>query len=333
MLLAANIPIHTISSRVKTKSSAVTKGTRQGARLAGIEGLHDLLGLRIITYFADQVDLVGLEIEEHFAVDETYSVDKRTLLDPDRFGYLSLHYVVSLNSARIQLPEYARYAGLKFEIQIRSILQHTWAEIEHDLGYKSPDAIPQPLRRRFSRLAGLLELADEEFKSIRNAAIKYAEDVTKRIQGGGDAEINQESIMAFVQEDSAMNDLDTSISTQYGAPLESITPRFAGARAQELIRFGYKTLGDVREALEQHSAAVSTVAVDWLNLPDTSGERGDCERFASFSGGIGLFYLYLYRVASRDGSFGLVRDELSPATSEDDQVFLDMCARAARRFT
>jgi hypothetical protein len=68
-----------------------------------------------------------------------------------------------------ELPAEARY-----EIQARTVLEHAWAEIEHDLGYRSRDAVPDAVRRRLNRLAGLLELADQEFVAIRRELTDYA---------------------------------------------------------------------------------------------------------------------------------------------------------------
>lgn len=51
---------------------------------------------------------------------------------------------------------------------MRTILQHAWAEIEHDIQYKSVETIPSLIRRRFMSLAGLLEIADREFQAIQN---------------------------------------------------------------------------------------------------------------------------------------------------------------------
>ena len=56
---------------------------------------------------------------------------------------------------------------VKLEIQIRSILQHAWAEIEHDLCYKNSTPLPRKIKRRMYRLAGVLELADKEFSAVK----------------------------------------------------------------------------------------------------------------------------------------------------------------------
>src|SRR5207249_2570243 len=78
----------------------------------------------------------------------------------------SVHYSVRLSDNRSGLPEYARFAELVAEIQVRTIMQHAWAEIEHDIQYKAVETIPSRIRRRFMDLAGLLEIADREFQAI-----------------------------------------------------------------------------------------------------------------------------------------------------------------------
>ena len=107
-----------------------------------------LYGARLITYFADEVEHLASLVETEFEIDRVNSVDKRQTQEPDRFGYLSVHYIAELKDTRTSLPEYRRFKGVKFEVQVRSILQHTWAEIEHDLQYKNVEAIPRELRRR-----------------------------------------------------------------------------------------------------------------------------------------------------------------------------------------
>ena len=137
----------------------------------------DLCGARIITYFEDQVDEISALVENEFEIDRVNSIDKRQSGDSYRFGYVSVHYIANLKNPRAELPEYRRFRNIRFELQIRSILQHAWAEIEHDLQYKSQLAVPRELRRRFARLAGLLEVADAEFKGIRDSISSYQRHV------------------------------------------------------------------------------------------------------------------------------------------------------------
>jgi ppGpp synthetase/RelA/SpoT-type nucleotidyltranferase len=152
LLNESGIRPHSVTSRVKTPSSLERKILKRPMGYESLDAIHDLSGIRITTYFADEVDRVAELIIREFEIDEQNSIDKRRTLDPDRFGYLSLHFVASIKNPRDELPEYARFAGTKIEIQIRSILQHAWAEIEHDLGYKTAHAIPDSVRRQFAKV-------------------------------------------------------------------------------------------------------------------------------------------------------------------------------------
>lgn len=193
LMLTDGIKTHSISSRVKSRESLEGKVNIKGDYNC-IEDITDVIGVRIITHFSDEVDTIAKIIEREFSIDSLNSIDKRATLEPDRFGYLSLHYVLSLSENRVTLPENKPYEGLKAEIQIRSILQHTWAEIEHDIGYKSSIEVPVIIKRKFSRLAGLLELADEEFVSIRTSLSKYKEEVSVEIEKGNSNNITIDKI-------------------------------------------------------------------------------------------------------------------------------------------
>lgn len=179
--LLYNENINSISSRIKDKDSLKGKIDKKNGKYQKLSDITDIIGVRIITYYSDDVDKIAEIIEKEFEVDNDNSVDKRKIIAPDSFGYLSLHYVVSLNEERRKLSEYAIVKDIKFEIQIRTILQHTWAEIEHDLGYKSMIEIPREVSRDFSRLAGLLELADKEFLGIRNNLISYNQKIKESV--------------------------------------------------------------------------------------------------------------------------------------------------------
>jgi ppGpp synthetase/RelA/SpoT-type nucleotidyltranferase len=178
LLDESGIPVHDISARVKTAASLIQKASRPDRIYHSLDDITDIIGLRVVTYFEDNIEHVAHLIEKHFAVDWERSIDKRLHEDPSRFGYRSLHYV-----CRLIAPSEALVEKFSFEIQIRTILQHAWAEIEHDLGYKYPEAVPQPVRRRFSRLAGLLEIADAEFVELRKTMESYAQQLHSGLEG------------------------------------------------------------------------------------------------------------------------------------------------------
>src|SRR5437879_834192 len=132
-----------------------------------INEITDLAGVRVITFFPKTIDEVDKIINAEFWIrDKSDKAD--TLKLEERFGYQSVHYLVSLNSDRTSLSEYAQYKDLIAEIQVRTVLQDAWAEIEHDIQYKSSETIPSSIRRRFMSLAGLLEIADREFQAIQD---------------------------------------------------------------------------------------------------------------------------------------------------------------------
>ena len=149
-----------IEHRVKTEKSLAGKLERSGDWYSSFEDLTDILGARVICFFSDEIDKIGKKVEEAFVIDWENSSDKRALIKADTFGYLSLHYICSLPFGD-RWPD--EICGKKFEIQIRTTLQHTWAAINHDLGYKSEFGVPRSVAREFSRIAGLLEIADDEF--------------------------------------------------------------------------------------------------------------------------------------------------------------------------
>lgn len=127
--------------------------------------------------------------------------DKSDLLDKSQtVGYRSVHYVVHLNTSRLALPEYSRFRGLVAEIQVRTILQHAWAEIEHDTRYKAVDVAPTAIARRFVALAGLLEIADREFQALQGSYERVSHEARQLVAQGrlNDVEVTPEVLRAYL---------------------------------------------------------------------------------------------------------------------------------------
>lgn len=135
VLKKADVRDYSVTSRVKERESLRKKLARPDKNYTDLSEITDIAGVRIITYFEDDVDKVAEQLETVFMVDQDNSTDRRETLDPDRFGYLSLHHVIEFGASRTELVEYRKFADMKIEIQTRSILHHAWAEMEHDLGY------------------------------------------------------------------------------------------------------------------------------------------------------------------------------------------------------
>lgn len=123
LLADQKLTIHQISGRTKSLESLSKKITEKGEKYNTIDDITDVVGIRIITYLESDVDLISDLIENEFNNDTENSIDKRKL-KTDQFGYKSLHIVTQLSDNRSNLKEYKKYKGIKFEVQIRSILQH-----------------------------------------------------------------------------------------------------------------------------------------------------------------------------------------------------------------
>lgn len=171
----SGLMIH-VTHRIKTPDSIKGKLDRKPNEYSSIYEIYDILGFRVICYMSTDVDLAAKLIADKFRVDWNRSKDKRKIIDARSFGYLALHYVCALPENESELSD------LWFEIQIKTILQHCWAEIEHDLGYKSEFEVPRDIRRSFSKAASLLETADDIFVYIRKSLNEYRIKIKQDIE-------------------------------------------------------------------------------------------------------------------------------------------------------
>jgi putative GTP pyrophosphokinase len=148
-----------------------------------IKQITDLAGIRIITQLLGTLPEIDKLLHSEFDILEQ-SDKGRELIEKERFGYQSIHYLAQIKPERVRLAEYQSYDGAVVEIQVRTILQHAWAEIEHDIQYKSSTAIPEEIRRRFMALAGMLEIADREFQAIQGADQQIADRAREMVDRG-----------------------------------------------------------------------------------------------------------------------------------------------------
>lgn len=172
---AGGIEVSKIEGRVKDKTECVRKFSRK-YRTALEESntaytiapyITDLIGVRVVCLYEDELDKVAQAVRAQFDVMEV--TDKAAAVESTEasFGYKGLHLDLRprlLPGAPPAPPGAQRYP---FELQVRTIVQDAWAVLDHKIKYKK--AIPGPLKRRINVLAALFELADREFRQIRDA--------------------------------------------------------------------------------------------------------------------------------------------------------------------
>lgn len=294
LLTAADIRVHSISGRVKGRDSLSEKLARKRKSYNELKEVTDLVGLRVVTYFEDDVDKVAELIKNEFTLVQEHCIDKRMALEPDRFGYLSLHYVCGLTEDRKRLRENGIFQSEIFEIQIRSLLQHAWAEIEHDLGYKREFSIPNEIKRQLFRVAGLLEIADRDFREVRDRSKAYGERVAERISRNETTriELNSVSYKAFVVSSLLVRELDDFASQFSGlppSPDEDIDVTVG------CLRFvGIQTIDELQRALEENKDLLKRYA----SVVFTDGSH---EVPFSFAEAISLFHLPQILAAKNGG--------------------------------
>ncbi|WP_433724555.1 GTP pyrophosphokinase [Nocardia sp. CA-129566] len=328
LLREAHLHVHSLGYRVKGRDSAGRKLARGGAKYAGYLDLTDLLGIRIITYFSDDVDNVAAALVPEFDIDEENSVDKRAALGVDSFGYLSLHYIARLNSVRSQLVEYRRFNGRKFEIQIRSILQHAWAEIEHDLGYKANRALPDEFRRKFSQLAGHLELADSQFINIRDGLGSYAEHVNTQLRGRmhDSLTIDQYTLAAFA-DDALVVALDRKIADAYHISLaRDIDLKYISNRALTFPPVGISDIGTLKRLMLTRYDQIVAFTHEWAQRPDLMVD--DPEEISPR--GVSFYYALLSVLGSAGDQIGNLVAKLPNRSSWSSREIADVPVTWAR---
>ncbi|MDB4940707.1 MAG: hypothetical protein JWP97_241 [Labilithrix sp.] len=239
---------HSLTMRVKSRASVAAKLRRPDRSYASLWSVTDLIGLRVVVYFEGDVERVGKLIESFLTIDYAHSVDKRRG-DATSFGYSSLHYVCHLGTDGA-LPEEAR-----FEVQVRTVLEHAWAEIEHDIGYKAAAAMPAHVKRRLHRIAGLLELADQEFGAVRDELDEYARQLPERIGIAGDSvALDRLSLQALLDCDE-VSSIDRAIASALGRELGD-APFFPDYLLRMLASSGIRSVGEARAGIVRHAPLV-----------------------------------------------------------------------------
>ncbi len=212
----------TYKSRIKSFKSYYRKVLRQKADEAetskALVTLTDMMGIRVICAFLEDIKLAVDQIKENFDVKEVeYKGAEQNFRE---FGYESIHVLVAIpedcrpRNCNLTLPE-----NLVCEIQVRTILQDAWAEVEHELIYKTEfTPFDMPLRRKLASMNASLSLADIIFQEIR--------DYQKKLQGAVSA--RRESFYEKVDEFTNHSETKEKIVKEEPKNLTRVSPYVHG---------------------------------------------------------------------------------------------------------
>lgn len=247
--LSAISPSARVTSRVKDLDSLLGK-IRRKSYANPLKEITDLAGVRVVCQFSSEVATAETLVKQTFDVIET--VAKAEKLKSDRMGYQATHFIVRL-PASSKGPRYDELKDFVCEIQVKTILQDAWAQIDHLLMYKSKESIPERERRELNNVSALLEIAQSIFDRTKETREAYTREVEGKFQRPAefiDQSIDRETLGAY---------------TRHRFPNLPIDTRVQEILLGDLDRSQYKTLQDVENAIV---AAADAVAAYQREAPD-----------------------------------------------------------------
>lgn len=262
----SGIVVASLENRIKEEGSLAGKLEIKGAKYRDISDITDIVGIRVITFYIDDVDKIASIVERMFTVDWENSIDKRKAHEIDSFGYMSLHYICRVPKELYYNEEFPEVNQIRFEVQMRSMLQHAWANMNHDTGYKSGVEVPKVYLRNMSRLAGMLELIDDEFSRIRTELVDYRRKIQALVASGNlkDVPLDGDSFRSYLSIN-PFDRLNKKIASINQAEIQEVSlmnylPLF--------VKMGFETLGDIENLIKENFDAAYQIACFQLGLTD-----------------------------------------------------------------
>ena len=162
-----------ITSRIKDRNECIEKFNlkyrgeveKSKKNYEIIDFITDIIGIRIVCHYESDIGKIVEILKSNFETIEITDKTLQLLKKNDTFGYKGVHLDLKLDHEKSKFTEYKQICKFKFEVQVRSIVQDAWSEVDHKLKYKK--SLSDKLQRRVMALAALFEMADREFDAIK----------------------------------------------------------------------------------------------------------------------------------------------------------------------
>lgn len=239
----AGIKLHAIEHRLKSPDSLGRKAVGKGA--SSLDEINDVAGVRIICLFQDDLEKIDRFLSGMFEIVE---IDEKITEMNSPFSYISNHYVCRL-PAKYSGPRYDRIAGLKVEIQVRTLCMHCWAAVSHYLDYKGETPLPPEPKMELLALAGLFYVADRQFERFYQSQKKTEREEDKNLP-------RREALRAVT-----MDTLSQFLKDKFPNRAVSAEKQVSGL-LREIKRAGYRSIADVGRDVEKGEAAMMRYEAD-----------------------------------------------------------------------
>ena len=170
--LASNTRIDRICARAKSVDRFLQKALKQENGKPKysdpLDQIYDQIGARIVTFYASDVPVIAGEVKRYF-----HAVESQVLVpeSENEFGYVGQHFILLLPTDVTAGIADKDEGGRFFELQVKTLFQHAWAEAEHDLGYKPEVPLTLLQKRKIAFTAaqawGADQIFDELFREIQ----------------------------------------------------------------------------------------------------------------------------------------------------------------------
>ncbi|MBF0164797.1 MAG: hypothetical protein HQM01_09920 [Magnetococcales bacterium] len=309
-----SLPISAISGDLMSRSSLKKFLTERGGYYSRLRDIENLITVRVVVYFSDDIDLAVTLINKEFALDDSFQ-PVTEIPDQDRFGINTRRFDIKLVTDQYARPEYQRFNGLKAELEIRTVLQHSWSEVKGIFDVLvGKSRLPGQNVNKLAQISYLLKMADEELVRIKDQILQQnaltnpqpspfepPPGVTpdlpptlelKAVDPEKQADLATR-LEVFILNDALVRDMDRSIADHYETRLV-YRDNFVATLAEILVRLGLEREERLREELNANKSVILILMKNIFG--DTS--RAGVEFIHKGSSLLVLFYVLLAKTGN-----------------------------------
>jgi ppGpp synthetase/RelA/SpoT-type nucleotidyltranferase len=257
-----SIDIKAIESRTKKEKDFLLKIDRQDKDYANpLADITDITGIRVVVEYKEEAQRAAKLLRESLYIDEQNSWSDRYGSTESNFGYSAIHIVACIPESLARQYLCQQISEKKFEIQIRTHLEHAWASKSRSLIYDKD--IPKEYKRAFNRLAALLEIAEESFDILRT---KISNLPTSAVQQPDTATtLTSDDIINLLSDIPPLSSIINILADTGLKVSDSARKEYTQAIAEVLMRQGARTKDEAEQLIADNATPIAKACILYMN--------------------------------------------------------------------